>query len=101
NPADKIQEDDFRLTEEQVMEVIRGYELSDLSGTVLLMVAECYNKKRDIGSYWLAEVNAESGEILSTRRLEAKTGGFGIKNYWARTFYNILLDLQKEQQRKR
>lgn len=100
SPADQVQEDEFQLSKEEAEAVAQSYDLSDMDGVAVLMVAECYSKKRDRGSYWLVELEADSGRVLSSRRLEAKTGGFGLRNYWARTFYGVLEELGKEQKRK-
>lgn len=90
-----VQEEDFQLSREEAEAVAKSYDLSGLSGTVALLVAECYNKKRLEGSHWLVMIDAQTSEILSAERFVEKPGGFGLRNYWARTIYGLLKSKEK------
>ncbi|MCE7056475.1 hypothetical protein LZF95_17455 [Algoriphagus sp. AGSA1] len=85
-----VQEEDHQLTQQEAEAVAKSYELSEVEGTVALLVAECYNKKLTRGSHWLILMDAQSSEILSAERFVEKPGGFGLRNYWARTIYELL-----------
>lgn len=67
--------------------VVDSYPASD--GNSLLIVAKELNKGRDVGCY-VAVLYDNNHTILSTCDLTGKTGGFGLRNYWARTLYNGL-----------
>jgi len=95
NTEAMVQEEDFQLSREEVEAVAKSYDLSGLSGTAALLVAECYNKKRLEGSHWLVMVDAQTSEILSAERFVEKPGGFGLRNYWARTIYGLLKSKEK------
>ena len=84
-----VQEEDFKLSKEEVEAVAKSYDLSKISGTAAMLVAECYNKKRLEGSHWLVLIDAQTSEILSAERFVEKLGGFGLRNYWARTIYEL------------
>lgn len=85
-----VQEEDYKLSREEVEAVAKSYDLSTLSGTVVMLVAECYNKKTLKGSHWLVMMNADNSEILSAERFVEKPRGFGLRNFWARTIYELL-----------
>ncbi len=85
-----VQEEDYQLTQQEAEAVAKSYELSEVEGVVALLVAECYNKKLTRGSHWLILMDAQSSEILSAERFVEKPGGFGLRNYWARTIYELL-----------
>ena len=91
-----IQEEAYEISQEQAEAVAKSYDLSKIEGTVALLVAECYNKKVTKGSHWLVMIDAQSSEILSAERFVEKPGGFGLRNYWARTIYELLGSKEKE-----
>lgn len=83
------------LNQEEVAEIVKTYDFSELEGTVVMLVAECYNKKANEGSHWLVMVDPSSGKVLSSERYVEKPGGFGLRNYWARTIYELFKSREK------
>lgn len=85
-----VQEEDHKITQKEAETVARSYDLSGIQGTAALLVAECYNKKETKGSHWLILIDAQTSEIISAEHFVEKPGGFGLRNYWARTIYELL-----------
>ncbi|WPR75887.1 hypothetical protein [Algoriphagus sp. NG3] len=90
-----VQEEDFQLSQEEAEAVAKSYDLSEVEGAVALLVAERYNKKLLQGSHWLIIMDAQSAEIISAERYVEKPRGFGLRNYWARTIYELLKSKEK------
>jgi hypothetical protein len=38
----------------------------------------------------------KSKSVLLTKPMEGKAGGFGFRNYWAKTFFNVVKDIKGE-----
>lgn len=85
-----VQEEDHKISQEEAETVARSYDLSEIQGTAALLVAECYNKKTTKGSHWLILIDTQTSEIISAAHFVEKPGGFGLRNYWARTIYELL-----------
>jgi hypothetical protein len=85
-----IQEENHTLSEADVKAVAASYDLSKIDGVAALLVAECYNKKMERGSHWLVLLDADSGEVIKMTHYSQKPGGFGLRNYWANTIYQLL-----------
>jgi len=45
---------------------------------------------------WVTFVDMNKKTVLFTKRLTEKSGGFGFRNYWAKTFNNALKDIDKD-----
>ncbi|MEB2777820.1 hypothetical protein SYJ56_21070 [Algoriphagus sp. D3-2-R+10] len=90
-----VQEEDHMITQEEAETVALSYDLSEIEGTAALLVAECYNKKTTKGSHWLILIDAQTSEIISAEHFVEKPGGFGLRNYWARTIYELLVSKEK------
>lgn len=95
DPEAMIQEEDYQLSQEEAEAVAKSYNLAEVEGVVALLVAECYNKKLLQGSHWLLLMDAQSSEIISAERFVEKPRGFGLRNYWARTIYELLKSKEK------
>ncbi len=96
DPSKSISDSDYNLDESQAKAIALSYDFSEIDGVALLLVAESYNKRKVEGSYWLVVVQAKTKEVLFTKRYVAAPRGFGLKNYWARTFYNTLDFIEKD-----
>ncbi len=90
-----VQEEDHKLSKDEVVTVAKSYDFSKLDGTVAMLLAEAYNKKTVLGSHWLVLIDAENSEVLSAVRYEEKAKGFGLRNYWAHTIYELLQSNEK------
>ena len=84
----------YSISEEQVKEMVWRYtDTSDERiGAVLMM--ESLDKLRERSTMWLAVFDISTGEILHLKWYTGKPGGFGFRNYWARSYYNVLKTLK-------
>ena len=70
--------------------LIAKYPDSDDESIGLVFVAEQMSKKDIIGTYYVTFFNLKTREVLTTCRQYGKAGGFGMRNYWAATIYNLM-----------
>ena len=95
-----ISEDGFKTTHlepNMIQEMINSYFIDDeLTGIGLVLIAESYSKPNVKGSYYVTFFDIESRKVISTERMLGKPKGFGLRNYWANSFYIVLKSTGKK-----
>jgi len=98
---DKMITDDLslykHLDREQIEEIVGNYNIpNDLSGIGLVLIADSYSKPEEAGVYFVTFIDLDTKEVLSTERKSGKAKGFGLRNYWANSFYRVLKEVGEE-----
>lgn len=97
--ADKIKSastsDDGRLKAADIQNVVNNYDLSGKKGVGLVFIVEAFNKTAERGSIYVTFIDMATKKVLFTERMTGKAGGFGQRNYWAKTVYEVLDDVKK------
>jgi hypothetical protein len=73
-----------------ISQMINRYDLHDKEGIGLVFLAESLDKIEDIGIYHLVYFSMPEGDVILSEKVSGKTGGFGMRNYWAHTIHEIL-----------
>jgi hypothetical protein len=95
NPSDVIAYESHSISEDDLVRHVASYELNG-EGVGLVFILENFNKMEERGSMWVTFIDMQSGSILMAKHMEARPGGFGIRNYWVRTVYEVLQMSAKE-----
>jgi len=90
NSAELVTTSEHRIAPEAIKSVIEKYSTKEKSGMGLIFIAENLNKVAQTGSYYVCFFDIATKEIIDSRRMVGKAGGFGFRNYWAGTVYNIM-----------
>jgi len=85
-----IEDSSYRLDDATIAEVVKFLPVDKEEGVGVVMVAEMLDKTVGQGFYVVVYFSLENKEILGSFRASGKAGGFGLRNYWANTIYNIL-----------
>lgn len=97
--ADKIKSssssDENRLDAAAIQKVVNEYDVSGKKGVGLVFIMEGLNKPGAKGSMYVTFIDMPSKKVLFTERMVGKAGGFGYKNFWAKSVYEVLEDIQK------
>lgn len=91
-----IQDKDYTLSSEEAEQIALAYDYTDIDGVAMMLVAESYDKRNEKGNYWLVIVNAPTKTVIYIKSYSGKAAGFGFRNYWARTFYEVLHDIEND-----
>jgi|KBSMisStandDraft_5_1062788.scaffolds.fasta_scaffold148526_2 hypothetical protein len=95
--ADKIAStdvaDEKHLTEADINGIVKGYDFGGKKGIGFLFIMESMSKKSEHGSMYLTFVDMATSKVLHTERVSEKPGGFGLRNYWAKTIYEAIDDI--------
>jgi len=89
-----VQTGSYSIDKEQVKSVVRLNTDPAVDKVGAMFVMETLNKLGEESSMWLAVFNVASGEILYLKKYSGAAGGFGFRNYWARSYYNVISNLR-------
>lgn len=85
------------ISKEDVINVVSGLRSDEhTSGTGAIIVIESFDKRSDIGTMWLTTFDIATLEIKKTQRMSGRSRGFGVRNYWARTIFEVLEEARKK-----
>ena len=97
--ADKITAssgaDDNRLDAAAIANIVNSYDLSGKTGIGLVFIVENLNKPAAKGTMYVTFIDMASRKVLFTERMTGKASGFGNKNYWARSVFAVLEQIEK------
>jgi hypothetical protein len=83
------------LKRSDIATIMGDYDYKGLSGIGLIFNIEAFNKFTNTGTMWVTFVDTRSGEVFFTERMNGKSGGFGLRNFWAASIYNVIKDIEK------
>ena len=82
-------------------QMIQLYDLKDKTGTGLVFIAEYLDKPGTTAAYELVYFSMPEGKVILWEREFGSPKGFGMRNYWASTIYDILKsDIQQKLEMK-
>ena len=84
-----------KLDEQKIANLVKGYNFQGKTGIGLLFFIDGMSKSKDEASGWITFVDMNSKKVLLTQYTTGKAGGFGFKNYWAKSFHNMLKATEK------
>jgi hypothetical protein len=90
DPGTLVITDKYEVALDDVKKVIKGYNTEGKTGMGLVFVAENLNKVSQTGSYYVCFFDLATRDIIDARRMSAKAAGFGFRNYWAGSAYNVM-----------
>ncbi len=94
-PAENLEgTKDPAYTKEDIQGFIRSYNFNATEGLGVMLVAESLNKNHEMATYHFVVFDMKNNEILLHEKISAAPGGIGIRNYWARSFYNVMNNIR-------
>ena len=91
-----LEESDYELSNEIIQKVVSEYK-TDYTGYGLVFIVESFNKSLEKGTIWVTYFHIPTKTVVLTKRLSAEPMGFGIRNYWARVFYDVMQTCETSQ----
>lgn len=82
-------------TEEQIRNFVAAYPLEGAFGFGAFFVAESMNKVKDEAFYHIVIINMATKEVLVQARVQGSAVGFGIRNFWAGSYYDAIGKIEK------
>lgn len=84
------------LSDDQMRELASVQTLPQSLPYALSLWVESFDSKVKTASIWVVITKTETQEVVLCEKFLKKPGGFGLRNYWARTFYNVFYDIQSQ-----
>ncbi len=97
DPDELVINTDYSFGEDEVKKIISEYDITGKEGIGLVFIMESFNKTEERGYMWITFFNIETKEVLLSKKMNGKAGGFGIRNYWAKSFYNVMKSIGKKE----
>lgn len=89
------------FVKDTIEQMIQLYNLKDKTGIGLVFIAEYLDKPETTAAYNLVYFSMPEGKVILWEREFGSPRGFGMRNYWAYTIYDILKSgLQKKLEMK-
>lgn len=91
-PTDQIftRDRNYVLSQKQLADHIKEYDITPKYGVGMVIIAELLNKASNHGSYYVVFFDTLGKEILFSKHASGKPGGFGLRNYWAGSVFDIM-----------
>lgn len=84
-----------RLKTADIDKLVKGFDFAGKKGVGLLFVMDGMSKPEEAANVYVTLVDMGSKKVLLTEKMEGKAGGFGFRNYWVHTIYEVLKDIKK------
>ena len=79
----------IELNDGQIQEIVDGLTCTS-NDCGLVLIAENLNKLDERATYLVVFFNANTKEIIYSKRASGKGFGFGVRNHWAGSIYRML-----------
>ncbi len=94
NVHERISNESYSITEDDVKKAVSHYRSKEKDAIGLSYVVESFNKLQEKAVIWVTFVDLSNNKVLYTEKMEAKAGGFGLKNYWMACATKIKKDIE-------
>jgi hypothetical protein len=84
-----------RLKTTDIDKLVKSYDFGARKGVGLLFVMDGMSKPEQAANVYVTLIDMSSKKVLLTEKMEGKAGGFGFRNYWVHTIYEVLKDIKK------
>lgn len=81
------------LTEQDIEFELQELELPEYDGLCLVVMAGEINKGTKMGTFYYVFFEGPEREIVSCMPFKGQAGGFGLRNYWASSFYRTIAEI--------
>ena len=91
----------FDDPDKTINEIIANYSDGEKKeGVGVVFIVEYFDKMKQQASYYVTVFDIKTKKVLIKQHIYAKPGGFGLRNYWARTIYNALKSIDSSYYKK-
>jgi len=89
----------YNMEEKTIRDMVKAYVPETQTGVGVVFIMESFNKEEEKGHIWVTFFDIATREVLLMDKMSGAAGGFGWRNYWARTYYNVLKEIEKTRYR--
>lgn len=82
------------FTDDRMRELAAALPLPETLPFALSFWVESFDTATKTAAIWVVISKTETREVVLCEKFLKQPAGFGTRNYWARTFYNVFYDIQ-------
>lgn len=86
-------------SEEDLKRFVESYDVHDKNGIGILLIAESLNKFHEEAAYHFVAISLPSKTLLFHDKLLGKPRGFGLRNYWGGSIYDVVKQIKRSKYR--
>lgn len=90
NAGEWVQTASYTFDKSEIAGMVKKYKGTEKEGLGLVFIVESFDKNKETGFIYVTFFNIATKEVILTEKLSGKAGGFGVRNYWAATIYNVM-----------
>lgn len=79
-----------KISDADIHAIVSSLSTDNHAAVGLVFIAETLSKARRSGVYHVVFFDEATHEIIYSRKMTGRAGGFGVRNYWAASILNIL-----------
>lgn len=83
-------------SDEQMRNYAATLELPATLPYALMFAVESFDTTVKTAAIWVVITKTDTHEVVLCEKFLKKPAGIGLRNYWARTFYNVFYDIQSD-----
>lgn len=83
------------IKDADIAAAVKSYQMENKSGLGLVFIVDRLVKSQQQGALYAVYFDVATREVISSKRLVRKAGGFGVRNYWFRVVKDAGNDLKK------
>ncbi|MEP6845628.1 MAG: hypothetical protein ABI861_06480 [Panacibacter sp.] len=87
--------DEKRFTSATIDKMVKAYDFGNKKGIGVMFIMESLSKVSERASMYVTFIDMSNRKVLYTERMVEKVGGFGLRNYYAKSIYEVLDDIGK------
>ncbi len=84
------------LKEKDIQELVKNYDFQGQKGIGMMFFVESMDKSAHSAGAWVTFINMDDKSVIFTVYKAGDSRGFGFRNYWAHSWYNILKDFRSD-----
>lgn len=82
------------FSKEDIAFILPDLEIEEKDGLGLVVIAGELNKGTDYGTFYYTFFDNKTMDVVDVYAYKGKAGGFGLRNYWANSFYNTIKEIR-------
>lgn len=95
NLDELVIETEYSFGTEKVMQIISEYDSGEKEGIGLVFIVESLNKYEEKAIIWVTFFDIKTKQVLLTKKLAGKAGGYGFRNFWAGAYHRVMKSAYK------
>lgn len=96
DPEKMVVSGDYNISEETIAKMIAQYDPPQESGVGMVFVMEALDQPKENSRMFVVFFDIATKQVLLAKRMTGQAIGAGVRNYWGRSIYEVVLQCPRE-----